>query len=88
MFAFQGYEGERNNDSNSEMMAQAKMGLDRNANKKKKKKMAVVEEAPSKDENDIFHCSNYYTQYTSRALSLPPPKKAQYIVLYINSTAT
>lgn len=46
---FQGYEGERNTDPNSKKMAQAKLGLDRNANKKKKKKkVAVVEEGPSK----------------------------------------
>ena len=44
----QGYEGERNTDPNSKKMAQAKLGLDRNANKKKKKKKAVVEEGPSK----------------------------------------
>lgn len=46
----QGYEGERNTDPNTKKMAQAKLGLDRNANKKKKKKkVAVVEEGPSKD---------------------------------------
>lgn len=46
--AIQGYEGERNTDPNSKKMAQAKQGLDKNANKKKKKKkMAVVEEGPS-----------------------------------------
>lgn len=45
----QGYEGERHADPNSQKMALAKMGLDRNANKKKKKKkVAVVEEGPSK----------------------------------------
>ena len=44
MSAFQGYEGDRNTDPNSKKMAQAKQGLDRNANKKKKKKkkQAVV----------------------------------------------
>lgn len=66
----QGYEGERNTDPNSKKMAQAKLGLDRNANKKKKKKkVAVMEEGPSKatklfllflkmgfecDENDVL----------------------------------
>ncbi|XP_049618566.1 lipoxygenase homology domain-containing protein 1 isoform X3 [Syngnathus scovelli] len=45
-FFVKGYEGERNTDPNSKMAAHAKMGLDRNANKKKKKKMAVVEEGP------------------------------------------
>lgn len=45
----QGYEGERNTDPNSKKLLQAKLGLDRNANKKKKKKkVAVVEEGPSK----------------------------------------
>lgn len=49
MCLFQGYEGERNTDPNSKKTAQAKLGLDRNANKKKKKKkVAVVEEGPSK----------------------------------------
>lgn len=51
-------------------MLQAKLGLDRNANKKKKKKkVAVVEEGPSKatelflrmgfeyDENNVLSCS-------------------------------
>lgn len=47
-FVIQGYEGERNTDPNSKKIAQAKQGLDRNANKKKKKKkMAAVEEGPS-----------------------------------------
>uniref|UniRef100_H3DGZ8 Lipoxygenase homology PLAT domains 1 n=1 Tax=Tetraodon nigroviridis TaxID=99883 RepID=H3DGZ8_TETNG len=46
-FYVKGYEGERNTDPNSKKMAQAKQGLDKNANKKKKKKkMAVVEEGP------------------------------------------
>ncbi|KAE8291828.1 Lipoxygenase-like proteiny domain-containing protein 1 [Larimichthys crocea] len=46
-FFVKGYEGERNTDPNSKKMAQAKLGLDRNANKKKKKKKAaVVEEGP------------------------------------------
>ena len=45
----QGYEGERNTDPNTKKMLQAKLGLDRNANKKKKKKkVAVAEEGPSK----------------------------------------
>lgn len=45
----QGYEGERATDPHSKKMAQAKLGLDKNANKKKKKKkVAVVEEGPSK----------------------------------------
>lgn len=45
----QGYEGERIPDPNSKRIAQAKLGLDRNANKKKKKKkVAVVEDGPSK----------------------------------------
>lgn len=49
MSALQGYEGDRNTDPNSKKMAQAKQGLDRNANKKKKKKkQVVVEEGPSK----------------------------------------
>jgi len=43
----QGYEGERTIDPNSKKMLQAKLGLDRNANKKKKKKK-VAEEGPSK----------------------------------------
>ena len=43
----QGYEGERSSDPNSKKIMQAKLGLDRNANKKKKKKKAaVVEEGP------------------------------------------
>lgn len=47
---FQGYEGERSSDPYSKMIAQSKLGLDRNANKKKKKKKAAVtEEGPSKD---------------------------------------
>ncbi|KAM7415994.1 hypothetical protein PAMA_018188 [Pampus argenteus] len=46
-FFVKGYEGERNTDPNSKKIAQAKLGLDRNANKKKKKKKAaVVEEGP------------------------------------------
>lgn len=45
---FQGYEGERSSDPYSKMIAQAKLGLDKNANKKKKKKAVVVEEGPSK----------------------------------------
>ncbi|KAF7667477.1 hypothetical protein LDENG_00061370 [Lucifuga dentata] len=46
-FFVKGYEGERNSDPNSKKNAQAKLGLDRNANKKKKKKKAaVVEEGP------------------------------------------
>ncbi|XP_028314075.1 lipoxygenase homology domain-containing protein 1 isoform X3 [Gouania willdenowi] len=46
-FYVKGYEGERNLDPYSKKMAQAKLGLDRNANKKKKKKKAaVVEEGP------------------------------------------
>lgn len=49
MCLVQGYEGERNIDPNSKKMLQAKLGLDRNANKKKKKKkVAVAEEGPSK----------------------------------------
>jgi len=45
----QGYEGERNTDPYFKKMAQGKVGLDRNANKKKKKKkVAVVEDGPSK----------------------------------------
>lgn len=55
----QGYEGERNTDPNSKKMAQAKLGLDRNANKKKKKKKAaVVEEGPSKA-TKLFYCLLY-----------------------------
>ncbi|CAL8249227.1 unnamed protein product [Merluccius merluccius] len=47
IFFVKGYEGDRNTDPNSKKMAQAKQGLDRNANKKKKKKkQAVVEEGP------------------------------------------
>ncbi|XP_071394579.1 lipoxygenase homology domain-containing protein 1 [Centroberyx affinis] len=46
-FFVKGYEGERYSDPNSKKIAQAKLGLDRNANKKKKKKkVAVVEEGP------------------------------------------
>ncbi|TNM89906.1 hypothetical protein fugu_004140 [Takifugu bimaculatus] len=46
-FYVKGYEGERNTDPNSKKIAQAKQGLDRNANKKKKKKKtAAVEEGP------------------------------------------
>ncbi|KAK5871016.1 hypothetical protein PBY51_003919 [Eleginops maclovinus] len=46
-FFVKGYEGERNIDPNSKKMLQAKLGLDRNANKKKKKKkVAVAEEGP------------------------------------------
>uniref|UniRef100_A0A8D0DE08 Lipoxygenase homology PLAT domains 1 n=1 Tax=Sander lucioperca TaxID=283035 RepID=A0A8D0DE08_SANLU len=46
-FFVKGYEGERNTDPNSKKLLQAKLGLDRNANKKKKKKkVAVVEEGP------------------------------------------
>lgn len=49
---FQGFEGERHLDPNSKNITQAKLGLDRNANKKKKKKkVAVVEEGPSKPAN-------------------------------------
>lgn len=49
MCRVQGYEGERIPDPNSKRIAQAKLGLDRNANKKKKKKkVAVVEDGPSK----------------------------------------
>ncbi|XP_056274885.1 lipoxygenase homology domain-containing protein 1 isoform X2 [Pseudoliparis swirei] len=44
-FFVKGYEGERNIDPNSKKMLQAKLGLDRNANKKKKKKK-VAEEGP------------------------------------------
>ncbi|TNN59103.1 Lipoxygenase y domain-containing protein 1 [Liparis tanakae] len=44
-FFVKGYEGERNTDPNSKKMLQAKLGLDRNANKKKKKKK-VAEEGP------------------------------------------
>lgn len=55
MCLFQGYEGERNTDPNSKKIAQAKLGLDRNANKKKKKKkVAVVEEGPSKTTTPCF----------------------------------
>ncbi|KAJ3604053.1 hypothetical protein NHX12_028794 [Muraenolepis orangiensis] len=48
IFFVKGYEGDRNTDPNSKRMAQAKQGLDRNANnkKKKKKKQVVVEEGP------------------------------------------
>ncbi|KAG7237555.1 hypothetical protein INR49_032172, partial [Caranx melampygus] len=46
-FFVKGYEGERHIDPNSMKVAQAKLGLDRNANKKKKKKkVTVVEEGP------------------------------------------
>ncbi|KAJ0019698.1 hypothetical protein NQD34_007267 [Periophthalmus magnuspinnatus] len=49
-FFVKGYEGERNMDPNTKKLAQAKLGLDRNANKKekkkKKKKATVVEEGP------------------------------------------
>ncbi|XP_062236812.1 lipoxygenase homology domain-containing protein 1 [Platichthys flesus] len=46
-FFVKGYEGERSTDPFSKMLAQAKLGLDRNANKKKKKKkVAVVKEGP------------------------------------------
>ncbi|XP_076005611.1 lipoxygenase homology domain-containing protein 1 [Genypterus blacodes] len=46
-FFVQGYEGERNSDPYAKKLAEAKLGLDRNANKKKKKKKAaVVEEGP------------------------------------------
>ncbi|XP_067084534.1 lipoxygenase homology domain-containing protein 1 [Osmerus mordax] len=46
-FFVKGYEGERSSDPNSKKIMQAKLGLDRNANKKKKKKKAaVVEEGP------------------------------------------
>ncbi|XP_060927887.1 lipoxygenase homology domain-containing protein 1 [Limanda limanda] len=46
-FFVKGYEGERSTDPFTKMLAQAKLGLDRNANKKKKKKkVAVVEEGP------------------------------------------
>ncbi|XP_068166911.1 lipoxygenase homology domain-containing protein 1 [Antennarius striatus] len=46
-FFVKGYEGERSTDPFSMKMAQAKQGLDKNANKKKKKKkVVVVEEGP------------------------------------------
>ncbi|XP_041854417.1 lipoxygenase homology domain-containing protein 1 isoform X1 [Melanotaenia boesemani] len=46
-FYVKGYEGERNTDPYFKKMAQSKLGLDRNANKKKKKKkVAVVEDGP------------------------------------------
>ncbi|KAM4575790.1 LOW QUALITY PROTEIN: lipoxygenase homology domain-containing protein 1 [Odontesthes bonariensis] len=46
-FFVKGYEGERNTDPYFKKMAQGKVGLDRNANKKKKKKkVAVVEDGP------------------------------------------
>ncbi|KAM6931491.1 lipoxygenase homology domain-containing protein 1 [Xenentodon cancila] len=46
-FFVKGYEGERNTDPYFTKMSQAKVGLDKNANKKKKKKkVAVVEEGP------------------------------------------
>ncbi|XP_061586231.1 lipoxygenase homology domain-containing protein 1 [Cololabis saira] len=46
-FFVKGYEGERNTDPYFTKMSQAKVGLDKNANKKKKKKkLAVVEEGP------------------------------------------
>ncbi|XP_065818145.1 lipoxygenase homology domain-containing protein 1 [Labrus bergylta] len=46
-FFVKGYEGERSSDPYSKKIAQAKLGLDRNANKKKKKKkVAVVDEGP------------------------------------------
>nr|XP_057926865.1 lipoxygenase homology domain-containing protein 1 isoform X2 [Doryrhamphus excisus] len=46
-FFVKGYEGERNTDPNSKKMAQAKLGLDRNANKKKKKKkVAALDDGP------------------------------------------
>ncbi|KAM6965464.1 lipoxygenase homology domain-containing protein 1 [Aplochiton taeniatus] len=46
-FFVMGYEGERSSDPNSKKIAQAKLGLDRNANKKKKKKkVAIIEDAP------------------------------------------
>ncbi|KAF3695639.1 Lipoxygenase -like proteiny domain-containing protein 1 [Channa argus] len=46
-FYVKGYEGDRNTDPYSQKLAQAKQGLDRNANKKKKKKkVAVVEDGP------------------------------------------
>ncbi|KAM4615981.1 lipoxygenase homology domain-containing protein 1 [Polymixia lowei] len=46
-FFVKGYEGERSSDPNSKKIAQAKLGLDRNANKKKKKKkVTVAEEGP------------------------------------------
>lgn len=44
-------------------MAQAKLGLDRNANKKKKKKkVAVVEEGPSKATELFFMFFNVETE--------------------------
>ncbi|KAM3867839.1 lipoxygenase homology domain-containing protein 1 [Diretmus argenteus] len=47
IFFVKGYEGVRHADANSKKIAQAKLGLDRNANKKKKKKkVAVIEEGP------------------------------------------
>ncbi|KAM9810394.1 lipoxygenase homology domain-containing protein 1-like [Neosynchiropus ocellatus] len=46
-FYIKDYEGDRNMDPYSKMLAQAKVGLDWNANKKKKKKkVAVVSEGP------------------------------------------
>ncbi|XP_075875519.1 lipoxygenase homology domain-containing protein 1 [Nelusetta ayraudi] len=46
-FFVKGYEGERIPDPNSKRIAQAKLGLDRNANKKKKKKkVAALEDGP------------------------------------------
>ncbi|XP_077943299.1 lipoxygenase homology domain-containing protein 1 [Gasterosteus aculeatus] len=46
-FFIKGYKGERNTDPNISKMLQAKLGLDRNANKKKKKKkVSALEEGP------------------------------------------
>uniref|UniRef100_A0A8C2ZJA1 Lipoxygenase homology PLAT domains 1 n=1 Tax=Cyclopterus lumpus TaxID=8103 RepID=A0A8C2ZJA1_CYCLU len=46
-FFVKGYKGERNTDPNSKKMLLAKLGLDRNADKrKKKKKVAAVDEGP------------------------------------------
>ncbi|KAL6113992.1 loxhd1 [Pungitius sinensis] len=46
-FFVKGYEGQRNTDPNTNKMLQAKLGLDRNANKKKKKKkVSALEEGP------------------------------------------
>lgn len=62
----QGYEGERNSDPYAKKMAQAKLGLDRNANKKKKKKKAkVAGEGPSKTEPSYFsgQCIPVYVIY-------------------------
>ena len=66
--ALQGYEGDRNTDPNSQKTAQAKPGLDRNANKKKKKKkQVVVEEGPSKVIHVFFMIHPSYMQAYSMA---------------------